>query len=54
VHNLESRVASGPVDMPAEVDKLRRKVAQRELEGNISPDYAEMLDSALSDLATAV
>jgi hypothetical protein len=54
VKNLEARLVSGPTDLSGPVDDLRRKVAQRALEGSIDDEYADLLDAALERLATAV
>lgn len=54
VHNLEARLVSGPTDLAGPVNDLRRKVAQRALEGSIDDEYADLLDAALERLATAV
>ncbi|MCW6008844.1 serine/threonine protein kinase [Micromonospora sp. CPCC 205371] len=54
VKNLEARVVSGPTDLSGPVNDLRRKVAQRALEGSIDNEYADLLDAALERLATAV
>ncbi|MEH1123598.1 serine/threonine-protein kinase [Micromonospora sp. CPCC 206061] len=54
VKNIEARLASGPTDLAGPVNDLRRKVAQRALEGSIDDEYADLLDAALERLSTAV
>ncbi|MGW5672126.1 protein kinase domain-containing protein [Micromonospora sp. NPDC003776] len=45
--------ASGAGDLAAAVDRLRGKIAERQREGSISPEYARQLDAAAADLAGA-
>jgi serine/threonine-protein kinase len=53
VHNLESKLATGPVDLTGPVAELRSKVSQRVLEGSIDRVYGDALDASLARLATA-
>ncbi|MFC0530649.1 serine/threonine-protein kinase [Phytohabitans kaempferiae] len=53
VHNLESKLTSGPVDLTQPVADLRTKVTQRVLEGSIDRAYGDALDASLARLATA-
>jgi len=53
VHNLESKLATGPVDLSGPVAELRTKVARRVLEGSIDRAYGDALDASLARLATA-
>jgi serine/threonine protein kinase len=53
VHNLESRLVSGPVDLTEPVRELREKVSRRVLEGSIEREYGDALDAALAQLSTA-
>jgi eukaryotic-like serine/threonine-protein kinase len=53
VNNLESKLATGPVDLSGPVAELRTKVAQRVLEGSIDRVYGDALDASLARLATA-
>lgn len=51
LHNATA--ASGAGDLAAAVDRLRGKIAERQREGSISPEYARQLDAAAADLAGA-
>ncbi|GAA4674197.1 serine/threonine-protein kinase [Phytohabitans rumicis] len=53
VHNLESRLVSGPTDLTEPVRDLREKVSRRVLEGSITREYGDALDAALAQLSTA-
>ncbi|BCB81746.1 hypothetical protein GCM10022251_15200 [Phytohabitans flavus] len=53
VHNLESKLATGPVDLTEPVAELRTKVTRRVLEGSIDREYGDALDASLARLATA-
>jgi hypothetical protein len=53
VHNLESKLTTGSVDLTGPVAELRAKVNQRVQEGSIDRAYGEALDASLARLATA-
>jgi hypothetical protein len=53
VHNLESKLATDPVDLTGPVADLRAKVSQRVREGSIDRAYGDALDASLARLATA-
>jgi serine/threonine protein kinase len=53
VHNLESKLATSPVDLKGPVADLRTKVAQRVREGSIDRAYGDALDASLARLVAA-
>ncbi len=53
LRNLRAALINGPVDLAPLVAHLRAKVATRANEGAIAPRYAQRLDAALVQLATA-
>ncbi|MFV2085186.1 protein kinase domain-containing protein [Micromonospora sp. LOL_021] len=53
VRNLRTSLTSGTADIDRDVDQLRRKVRIRADEGAITYAYADELDSALDQLASA-
>jgi len=53
IRNLRSSLAAGSADIEQDVERMRRKVAVRVVEGTITFAYATELDSALNQLAGA-
>ncbi|MEO3744368.1 protein kinase [Plantactinospora sp. B5E13] len=53
LRNLRTGLATGPADLSGEATVLRDKVAVRLSEGSITPEYARLLDAALTQLAGA-